>query len=229
MVSDGTFESTVNGEGWSSRHEQVGDWNEAASELDAIVASFDEGEVSVDDLFVKLERATAIIEALEARLDATKAKVDELAPRICRRSPRRMSERVLLPPAARRDATSPLGDPVAEQMVNFVYAFGDRETGEAVLVDPAYRPSELVELVEADGMKVSRRRRDALPRRPRGRELQAADEIAGIVELLETHRRPDPRAGRRGRVGDASATGVGGDSLVAHDAGRRGRGRRLRR
>jgi exonuclease VII small subunit len=56
----------------------VGDWN------DAIVASFDEGEVSVDELFVKLERATAIIETLEARLDATKAKVDELAPRLSR-------------------------------------------------------------------------------------------------------------------------------------------------
>jgi exodeoxyribonuclease VII small subunit len=62
----------------------VGDWNDAASELDAIVASFDEGEVSVDELFVKLERATQIIESLEARLDATKAKVDELAPRLSR-------------------------------------------------------------------------------------------------------------------------------------------------
>ena len=61
-----------------------GDWKEAASELDAIVASFDEGEVSVDDLFVKLERATAIIESLEARLDATRARVDELAPRLAR-------------------------------------------------------------------------------------------------------------------------------------------------
>ena len=58
------------------------DWNEAATELNAIVESFDEGEVSVDDLFVKLERATAIIESLEAQLDATKAKVEELAPRI---------------------------------------------------------------------------------------------------------------------------------------------------
>ncbi|HUX04887.1 MAG TPA: exodeoxyribonuclease VII small subunit [Acidimicrobiales bacterium] len=62
----------------------VGDWNEAAAELNAIVASFDEGEVSVDDLFVKLERATAIIEALESRLDATRAKVEELAPRLAR-------------------------------------------------------------------------------------------------------------------------------------------------
>jgi exodeoxyribonuclease VII small subunit len=62
----------------------VGDWNEAAEELNNIVASFDEGEVSVDDLFSKLERATTIIESLEERLTATKAKVDELAPRIAR-------------------------------------------------------------------------------------------------------------------------------------------------
>ncbi|MHB1087405.1 MAG: exodeoxyribonuclease VII small subunit [Acidimicrobiales bacterium] len=62
----------------------IGSWNEAADELNAIVASFDQGEVSVDDLFVKLERATEIIESLETRLDATKAKVEELAPRIAR-------------------------------------------------------------------------------------------------------------------------------------------------
>lgn len=61
-----------------------GDWNEAANELNAIVSSFDEGEVSVDDLFAKLERATQIIEDLESRLDATKAKVEELAPRLAR-------------------------------------------------------------------------------------------------------------------------------------------------
>jgi exodeoxyribonuclease VII small subunit len=63
---------------------KIGDWKQAADELDAIVASFDEGEVSVDDLFVKLERATAIIESLEARLDATRAKVEELAPRLAK-------------------------------------------------------------------------------------------------------------------------------------------------
>jgi exodeoxyribonuclease VII small subunit len=60
----------------------VKDWNDAAGELNAIVASFDEGEVSVDDLFAKLERATTIIEALETRLATTKAKVEELTPRI---------------------------------------------------------------------------------------------------------------------------------------------------
>ncbi len=60
----------------------VGGWNEAAEELNTIVASFDEGEVSVDDLIAKLARATEIIEALDARLTATRATVDELAPRI---------------------------------------------------------------------------------------------------------------------------------------------------
>jgi glyoxylase-like metal-dependent hydrolase (beta-lactamase superfamily II) len=45
-----------------------------------------------------------------------------------------------------------VGDPVATQMVNFVYAVGDRETGNAVLIDPAYRPSELLEVLEQDAM-----------------------------------------------------------------------------
>jgi glyoxylase-like metal-dependent hydrolase (beta-lactamase superfamily II) len=45
-------------------------------------------------------------------------------------------------------------DLVATQMVNFVYAIGDRTTGECLLVDPAYAVDELVELVGADGLAV---------------------------------------------------------------------------
>ncbi len=48
-----------------------------------------------------------------------------------------------------------VGDQLAGQMVNFVYAIGDRDTGECVLVDPAYAPGELVDIVEADGMTVT--------------------------------------------------------------------------
>ncbi len=44
-------------------------------------------------------------------------------------------------------------DPFASQMVNFVYFIGDRETGEALIVDPAYDPAELIDLLEADGMR----------------------------------------------------------------------------
>jgi exodeoxyribonuclease VII small subunit len=57
-------------------------WNEASAELNAIVASFDQGEVSVDDLFVKLQRATELLSDLEGRLKATVAQVEELAPRL---------------------------------------------------------------------------------------------------------------------------------------------------
>ncbi len=46
-------------------------------------------------------------------------------------------------------------DPLATQMVNFVYAIGDRRTGECVLVDPAYAVRELVDVVGADGMTVT--------------------------------------------------------------------------
>jgi len=44
-------------------------------------------------------------------------------------------------------------DPFAHQMVNFVYLIGDRETGEAIIVDPAYDPTGLLSILEADGMR----------------------------------------------------------------------------
>jgi len=47
------------------------------------------------------------------------------------------------------------GDQLAQQMVNFVYAIGDRVTGECVLVDPAYSPGELIDLVATDDMTVT--------------------------------------------------------------------------
>ena len=33
-------------------------------------------------------------------------------------------------------------DQVARQMMNFIYLIGDRTTGEAVVIDPAYDPKE---------------------------------------------------------------------------------------
>src|SRR4051812_1012979 len=45
-------------------------------------------------------------------------------------------------------------DNIARQMVNFVYLIGDRETGEAIAVDPAYDIKGLLEIVAADDMKL---------------------------------------------------------------------------
>jgi glyoxylase-like metal-dependent hydrolase (beta-lactamase superfamily II) len=47
------------------------------------------------------------------------------------------------------------GDQMARQMVNFVYLIGDRATGEAVIVDPAYAVGDLLDIVEADGMTLT--------------------------------------------------------------------------
>jgi glyoxylase-like metal-dependent hydrolase (beta-lactamase superfamily II) len=43
-------------------------------------------------------------------------------------------------------------DPVARQMVNFVYLIGDRDTKEAVVIDPAYGIKDLLGVLDADGM-----------------------------------------------------------------------------
>jgi len=43
-------------------------------------------------------------------------------------------------------------DQVARQMVNFVYLVGDRTTGQAVIIDPAYGIDELLGVLGADGM-----------------------------------------------------------------------------
>ena len=45
-------------------------------------------------------------------------------------------------------------DPLARQMVNFVYLVGDRETGEAVVIDPAYDVDGLLDLLAADDMRL---------------------------------------------------------------------------
>jgi glyoxylase-like metal-dependent hydrolase (beta-lactamase superfamily II) len=46
-------------------------------------------------------------------------------------------------------------DAAATRMLNYVYAVGDRETGAALLVDPAWAPSELLALLDADGMALA--------------------------------------------------------------------------
>ncbi|HEU4361745.1 MAG TPA: MBL fold metallo-hydrolase [Mycobacterium sp.] len=76
------------------------------------------------------------------------------------------------------------GDPIATQMRNFAYLIGDRETGEAVVVDPAYAAGDLVDAAEADGMRlagvlVTHHHPDHVGGSMMGFELK------GLAELLE--------------------------------------------
>ena len=47
------------------------------------------------------------------------------------------------------------GDMIAQQMRNFAYLIGDRQTGDTVVVDPAYAAQDLVDVLETDGMHLS--------------------------------------------------------------------------
>lgn len=75
-------------------------------------------------------------------------------------------------------------DPIAQQMVNFVYAIGDRQTGEAVLVDPAYAPGELVDVLEADDMTLTGALVTHYHPDHSGGDMMG-HKIAGVRELLE--------------------------------------------
>lgn len=110
-----------------------------------------------------------------------------------------------------------VGDAMARQMVNFVYAVGDRASGQAILVDPAYRPAELVELVAADGLEVTgavatHYHFDHVGGTFMGHEVQ------GLRELLETTDVP-VHVQKEELEWVIRSTGVGRDALVAHDSG----------
>lgn len=48
-----------------------------------------------------------------------------------------------------------VGDPIATQMLNFAYLIGDRETREAVVVDPAYAAGDLLDALAEDDMRLT--------------------------------------------------------------------------
>lgn len=75
-------------------------------------------------------------------------------------------------------------DPVARQMVNFAYLIGDRSTGEALAVDPAYAPEELIALLGEDGMRLAGVLLTHYHADHAGGELFGYD-IAGLAVLLE--------------------------------------------
>jgi glyoxylase-like metal-dependent hydrolase (beta-lactamase superfamily II) len=107
-------------------------------------------------------------------------------------------------------------DPIAAQMVNFVYAVGDRETGEALLIDPAYDVAELVQLVEADGMKLAGALATHYHPDHVGGDL-FGHPLQGIRELLELRQVPI-HAQRTELPWIERATGVGRAELVGHDS-----------
>jgi glyoxylase-like metal-dependent hydrolase (beta-lactamase superfamily II) len=108
------------------------------------------------------------------------------------------------------------GDQMAEGMVNFAYAIGDRASGECVLVDPAYAPAELVALAEADGMRVVGALGTHYHFDHVGGEFRG-HEVPGIAALLET--RDVPIHLQSAEVPWVTrTTGVDESSIVGHES-----------
>jgi len=55
---------------------------EAIAELDAILAELDQGQVDVDRLAERFQRATELVEDLDRRIRTTRRQVESLAPRL---------------------------------------------------------------------------------------------------------------------------------------------------
>jgi glyoxylase-like metal-dependent hydrolase (beta-lactamase superfamily II) len=108
-----------------------------------------------------------------------------------------------------------VGDPVATQMVNFAYLVGDREAGEALVVDPAYATDDLVDLLEADGMRltgvlVTHHHPDHVGGTMLGFSLPGLAELLTRVQVPVHVHKDEAEFVRR-------TTGVGEGDLVGHD------------
>ncbi|MFD3707630.1 MBL fold metallo-hydrolase [Nocardia sp. NPDC058658] len=110
-----------------------------------------------------------------------------------------------------------VGDPIATQMRNFAYLIGDRETGETLLVDPAYQAADLVDVAAADGMRVS----GVLathhhPDHVGGTMLGFT--LGGVAELLEKTNVP-VHVNKHELDWVAQTTGIAPSELTGHDHG----------
>src|SRR5438270_207220 len=101
-------------------------------------------------------------------------------------------------------------------MLNFVYLVGDRETGEAVAVDPAYAPGEVLDLLAADGMRLTGVLATHYHPDHVGGDMMGFS-IVGIGKLLELADVPVHVHRDEARFVSA-VTGVT-DALVGHDSG----------
>ena len=108
-------------------------------------------------------------------------------------------------------------NPMAQQMVNFVYLIGDRRTGDAVIVDPAYGVSELLDLVAADGMRVT----GALATHHHPDHVGGSmmgHGIEGVRELLE-HQGVKIHVHRDEAFAVQRVTGLSDSDMAEHDSG----------
>jgi len=103
-------------------------------------------------------------------------------------------------------------------MVNFVYLIGDRETGEAVAIDPAYGVRELVDVLGADDMRLTGVLATHYHPDHVGGEMMGWA-IEGVRELLELDVDVKIHVQAEEAWGMQRVTGIGAGDLVEHASG----------
>ncbi len=110
-----------------------------------------------------------------------------------------------------------VGDPLADQMVNFVYLLGDRASRECVVVDPAYAVDDILGVAAADDMRVVGALATHYHPDHVGGSMMGHT-IEGAAELLARHDVPvhvqTTEAPWVSRV-----TGLGEGQLIVHEGG----------
>ena len=109
------------------------------------------------------------------------------------------------------------GDPVAEQMVNFVYLIGDRQTKECMVVDPAYAIVDILEIVDQDEMKLTGVLATHYHPDHVGGSMMGV-KIQGVADLLEKCQVPI-HINKHETKWVARTTGLNENDLVQHEGG----------
>ncbi|MCC7076030.1 MAG: MBL fold metallo-hydrolase [Acidimicrobiia bacterium] len=109
-------------------------------------------------------------------------------------------------------------DPLARQMVNFIYVIGDRETGEAVIVDPAYDVDGILAVVHGDDMRVAGVLATHYHPDHIGGDMMGHG-IRGVVEVLEREPGVKVHVQKTETPWVKRVTGLADVDLVEHESG----------
>lgn len=109
-------------------------------------------------------------------------------------------------------------DPLAKQMVNFVYLVGDRETGEAVVVDPAYDVEGILDILAADEMRLVGALATHYHPDHIGGDMMGYG-IRGVTELLEHESGLKVHVQKTESPWVKRVTGLGDVDLAEHESG----------
>ncbi len=110
-----------------------------------------------------------------------------------------------------------MGDPIAGQMANFSYLIGDREQGDCLLVDPAWDAAGLVQLIEADGLRLAgvlctHSHPDHVGGEAFGHQIEGVAEVLALRTVpVHVHSQDAERL--------CEVTGIDATSLILHEGG----------